>query len=86
MLVGDEWFLQVEVGVSAVLDLPESLKVPQEDVTEPLGVDAGDPPLLGLLIFQTTGVFTDEHSVTTTEVACVSGSCQVGHQLQVVTF
>ena len=55
MLVGDEWFLQVEVGVSAVLDLPESLKVPQEDVTEPLGIDAGDPPLLGLLILQTTG-------------------------------
>lgn len=55
MLVGDEWFLQVEVGVSAVLDLPEDFKVPQENVTEPLGVDAGDPPLLGLLIFQTTG-------------------------------
>ena len=127
VLVGHQWFLQVVVGVSNVLDLAEGLKVAQQDVAEPLGVHTGDPPLLGLLILQTTGprtrarseitqhthvyilfkhpsirliihpsicssihpsvpvlLFADEHGVTATEVASISRSRQVGHQLQVV--
>ena len=45
----------VIVRVATVLDLPESIKVPQQDVTEPLSIDTGYLPLLGLLILHTTG-------------------------------
>lgn len=55
VLAGGQRVLQVEEGVAAVLDLPQRLKVPQQDVTEPLRVHARDPPLLGLLVFQPTG-------------------------------
>ena len=54
-LVRHQWFSMVIVGVATVLDLPESIKVAQQDVTEPLGVDTGDLPLLGFLILQSTG-------------------------------
>lgn len=38
-----------------MLNVPESVKVPQQDVAEPLGVDAGDLPLLGLLVLEPHG-------------------------------
>ena len=54
-LVRHQWFSVVIVRVATVLDLPESIKVPQQDVTKPLSVDAVYLPLLGLLILQSTG-------------------------------
>lgn len=55
VLAGGERVLEVEDSVAAVLDLPQSLEVPQQDVTEPLCVHARDPPLLGLLVLQPAG-------------------------------
>lgn len=80
-LVGHQWFSVVVVRVPTVLDLPESVKVPQQDVTEPLGIDTGDLPLLGLLKLQSTEDFADEDRVTAAEVPSVPGSSQVRHQL-----
>jgi len=42
-------------GEAAVLDLPQGLEVAQQHVTQPLGVDTRDLPLLGLLVFQPAG-------------------------------
>lgn len=42
-------------GVSAVLNLSQRFKVSQENVAQPLGVNARDLPLLGLLVLQTAG-------------------------------
>lgn len=50
--VGRQRFRVREDRVSAVLNLSQRVKVPQQDVTQPLGVDAGDLPLLGLLVLQ----------------------------------
>lgn len=41
-------------GISAVLDLPQRLKVAQKYVTQPLGVHTGDLPLFGLFILEPT--------------------------------
>lgn len=54
MRVGCQWFGQIELRISTVLDLPQSFKVPQKYVTQPLGVHTWDPPLLCLLVFQPT--------------------------------
>lgn len=54
MRVGCQWFRQIELRISTVLDLPQSFKVPQKYVTQPLGVHTWDPPLLCLLVFQPT--------------------------------
>lgn len=75
MLAGRERVLQVEHGVAAVLDLPQRLEVAQQDVTEPLRVHARDPPLLGLLVLQPAGLFTDENCIAATQVARVFGTC-----------
>lgn len=50
MQVGCKGLLQVELGVPAVLHLPQCLEVAQQDVTQPLGVDTGDAPLLRSLV------------------------------------
>lgn len=50
--VGCERFCQVKLSVSAVLDLSQSVQVPQQDVAQPLGVYTRDPPLLRLLVLQ----------------------------------
>lgn len=50
--VGRQRFRVREDRVSAVLNLSQRVKVPQQDVTQPLRVDAGDLPLLGLLVLQ----------------------------------
>lgn len=71
-------------GVSAVLTLSQCFKVAQQYITQPLGIHTRDLPLLGFLIFQPTGFFTDEDSVTATQISGVSGTSQVGHQLQVI--
>lgn len=55
VLAGRERVLEVEEGVAGVLDLPQRLEVPQQDVTEPLRVHTRDPPLLGLLVLQPAG-------------------------------
>lgn len=54
-LVRHQWFSMIIVRVATVLDLPESIKVSQQDVTEPLSIDTGYLPLLRLLILQSTG-------------------------------
>lgn len=38
-----------------MLNLPERVEVPEQDVAEPLGIDAGDLPLLGLLVLEPHG-------------------------------
>lgn len=75
MLAGRERILEVEDGVAAVLDLPQRLEVAQQDVTEPLRVHARDPPLLGLLVLQPAGLFTDENGIAAAQVARVLGTC-----------
>lgn len=50
--VGRQRFRVCEDRVSAVLNLSQCIKVPQQDVTQPLGIDTGDLPLLGLLVLQ----------------------------------
>lgn len=60
MLAGRERVLEVEHRVAAVLDLPQRLEVPQQDVTEPLRVHTRDPPLLGFLVLQPAGPWWSE--------------------------
>lgn len=50
--VGHEGLRVCVYGVSAVLNLPQGFKVAQQHITEPLGIDAWDLPLLCLFIFQ----------------------------------
>lgn len=54
-LVRHQWFSMIIVRIANVLDLPESIKVSQQDVTEPLSIDTVYLPLLRLLILQSTG-------------------------------
>lgn len=51
-LRGGEGVGQAEGRVAAALHLPQRLEVPEEDVAEPLGIHARDPPLPGLLVLQ----------------------------------
>lgn len=69
----------VKVRVATVLDLPESIKVPQQDVTKPLSIDTGYLPLFGLLILLSTGDFADEDRVAAAKVTSIAGSSQVRH-------
>lgn len=66
--VGCQRFRVCEDRVSAVLNVPESVKVPQQDVAEPLGVNAGDLPLLGLLILEPHGPGEKKTTLSTATV------------------
>lgn len=83
--VRNQWFSMCVDGVSAVVNLSQCFKIAQQYITQPLGINTWNLPLLGLLIFKPAGFFTDEDCVTATQISSVSGTSQVGHQLQVIS-